>query len=81
MNTSDEPKMSSASAAVGAAGGKQYACLVDGCFELFDKWGAARKHMTGCGVLPSTAVKEVDDEEAEHRSQRGEGSRRGSSTA
>jgi len=31
MNTSDEPKMSSASAAVGAAGGKQYACLVDGC--------------------------------------------------
>ena len=28
---------------------KQYACLNDGCNQLFDKWGDARKHMRQCG--------------------------------
>ena len=28
---------------------KQYACLVDGCNQLFDEWGDARMHMKQCG--------------------------------
>lgn len=29
---------------------KQYACLKDGCVEIFESWGVARRHMQQCGV-------------------------------